>query len=297
MKKEINIKNSKIIIDCNEVMNLFLHTLNIYGLLGNHGSHYALRKNANVKKSMDKKIEEDVKQGDRYFSYGKLEIYETGMNYILNNELWKNPIDTEYIDMGITEKNFNLALQKSWNEFYRSYWHETFEDRNKLFNNCINNFDFADSVDKMVLAAQRDFTKDFYIFPAEALIYSGLKFNDNICMGDLEVGEDIDFVHEGLHLLLNEKWAENNDIIEIIKKSGYKEKYYHSWVSKYEQALVIGLDCCIRNKNDEAAKNYYTGCNVGDIFDVSYPLIRDYYNNGCNEDIENLMLKVISRTV
>jgi hypothetical protein len=293
----VNTKNALIIIDCNEVINLFFHTLNIYGLLGNHGTNYALRQNEEVISSIDKKIEQDVEQGDRYFSYGKLKIFETGMNYILDNKIWENPIDEINTHMGITEMNFNLAFQKCWIEFYKSYWNDTLPERQHLFEECINAFDFTGSLEKMTIAAHREFTNDFYIFPAEALIYSGLKFNDNVCMGDLAVGEDMGFVHEGLHLLLKEEWANNDEIIEIIKKSNYQEEYYSSWVAKYEQALVVGLDCCIRNKDEKAAENYYNGCNVGDIFGTAYPLIKEYYNGGCRESIENLMLKIISRTV
>lgn len=296
MQKVINTKESKIFIDCNEVINLFLHTLNIYGLLGNHGRDYILRQEERVIKSIDKKIEEDVKQGDRYFSYGKLNIYRTGMNYILDNETWKNPVDSAIIHMGITEMNFDSAFQKSWNQFYKEYWNDTLNDRRKLFEECINEFDFVGSLRKMELAAHSKFTSDFYIFPAEALVYSGLKFNDNVCMGGLIVGDDMGFVHEGLHLLLKEEWANNSKIIEVIEKSEYKETYYNSWAAKYEQALVVGLDCCISNK-DDTAENYHKGCHVDDVFAVSYPLIKEYYNNGCNENVETLMLKIISHTV
>lgn len=103
MNKVIKLKDIKIIVDCNEVINLFLHMLNIYGLLGNHGRNYTLRQNEKVIKSMDKQIEEDIKQGDYYFSYNKLVIYEPGMNYILNNETWKNPVDKSNIHMGVTK--------------------------------------------------------------------------------------------------------------------------------------------------------------------------------------------------
>ena len=297
MQKIIDVKNAKIIFDCNEIINLFLHTLNIYGILGNHGTQYALRQNEKVINSMDKKIEADVKQGDYYFSYGDLAIFEPGMNYIVNNGTWEKHVDQDTINMGVTQMNFNLAFQKSWYEFYKEYWYDTLTDRNKLFQECINAFDFVEGTKKMTLAAHREFPKNFYVFPAEALTYSGLKFNDNICMGDLQIGEDIGFVHEGLHLLLNEEWAKSTEIIETIKSANYKEEYYHSWAAKYEQALVIGLDCCIRNNDDRIAENYFNGCNVGDVFSIAYPLIKDYYYNGCNESIEKLMLNIISHTL
>ena len=296
MNKIISTKNANIFIECNEVINLFLHTLNIYGLLGNHGTNYSLRQNENVIKSIDKKTEKDVEQGDHYFSYGDLKIYETGMDFILDNEAWKNPVDAENVYMGNLEMNFNSALQKGWNEFYKDYWNDTYNERKKLFDECINAFDFIENLEKMKMAAHSEFTKDFYIFPAESLVHSALKYNDNVCMGNLIVGNDMGFVHEGLHLLLQEKWAADNEIVEAVSRANYQGKTYHSWAAKYEQALVIGLDCCIRDMDDMTAKNYYNGCDVGDVFEIAYPLIKEYYNGGCKDSIESLMLKIIRRT-
>jgi hypothetical protein len=297
MRNIVETKDVKIIIDCNEVINLFLHTLNIYGLLGNHGTSYKLKKNENVLKSIDKEILENVKQGDSYFSYGNLWLYIPGMEYIINNRVWENQIDQININMGITEMRFNLAFQKSWNEFYKDYWYNTLKERKLLFLECMNSFNFVEAAKKMTIAAHCEFPSDFYVFPAESLAGSGLKFSNNVCMGDLVIGSDMSFVHEGLHLLLNKKWAENKDINKIIKESNYKVEYYNSWMEKYEQALVIGLDCCIQNSSDERAKNYYENCDVDDVFNVAYPLIKNYYNNNCNESIEKLMFKIIKQTV
>jgi len=67
MNTVINTKNANIIIDYNEVINLFLHTLNIYGLLGNHGNHYSLRQDEKVIKSIDEKIKEDENKATDIF--------------------------------------------------------------------------------------------------------------------------------------------------------------------------------------------------------------------------------------
>jgi hypothetical protein len=199
--------------------------------------------------------------------------------------------------MGITEMDFYLAFEKSWNEFYKYYWYKTLNERKKIFDECVNSFNYTNAIEKMIVASQREFPSDFYIFPAEALAGSGLKFSNNVSMGDLRIGSDMSFVHEGLHLLLNEEWSKDNEIIELINNSNYKAGLYNTWSAKYEQALVIGLDCCIQNSSDEKARNYYENCDVGDIFDVAYPLIKNYYNNGINESIEKLMYKVIKQTV
>ena len=297
MQKIIPLKNSKLIIDYNETINLFLHTLNIYGLLGNHGSCYKLRNDERVKKSIDEVIQEDVKQGDSWFSYGNVRIYEPGMNFIIKNKTWEKPVDETNMYMGITTNNFGMAFKKCWDEFYKAYWQSTLNEREKQFNECVNRFDFEDAAQKMMRATHREFPSDVYIFPAEALGRAGLKFNKNICMGDIHSLEDVCFVHEGLHLLLNEEWAKNREIVELINKSNYKDKYYGSWTAKFEQVLVVGLDSCIRNIDDESAKRYYEGCNLHDVFDVAHPLIKSYYENGCDMSIEELMLKIIRGTV
>ncbi|MCL2387936.1 MAG: hypothetical protein FWC89_10380 [Defluviitaleaceae bacterium] len=293
-QKQIAINGFEIIINCNEVINLFLHTLNIYGLLGYHGTQYKLRQHEGVINSIDKKIREDVKEGDRYYSYGNLNIYVPSMNYIMDNETWKNPISAENIHMG--NKQMQPAFQKSWDEFYKDYWHNTNDERAKLFHDCVNAFDFAEAAKKMSFATHTEFPKEIYIFPAEASAGSGLKFSDNVCMGDLFVGGDMGFVHEGLHLLLQENWARNDEIIKFMNVSNYNDKNYGSWAAKYEQILVVGLDCCIRDFEDERAKKYYQGCGVSNEFNIAYPLIKSYYQNGCKEPIENVMLKIIKQT-
>lgn len=289
--------NQLIIFNYNEVINLFLHTLNIYGLLGNHGQKYALRTDSRVISSIDNVIFENVQQGDHYFSYGNLNIYETGMDYIIDNDLWSKSIDDINIILGVFEANFDKVIKKSWNDFYKEYWNNNIAERSSFFYECINSFDYYSALDKMMLATHNEFTDNFYIFPSEALAESALKYRHNICMGNLVMGDDIGFVHEGLHLLLNEEWAKNEEINDIIKKSGYKVNNYPTWSAKFEQALVIGLDCCIRGLHDKIALQYFNGCNVGDLFDVSYQLIKDYYMNGCVSNIELLMKKIISRTV
>jgi len=293
MRKSIDARGCEIIIDCNEVINLFLHTLNIYGLLGNHGNQYKLRQDERVISSIDEKIYDDVQQGDSYFSYGNLAIYLPGMRYIMDNQTWKSPVSPSNIHMGVQQMNFGAAFQKCWEEFYFDYWHGGYAAREKLFHECIATFDFAEAAKKMSIAAHSDFSSDVYIFPAEALAESGLKFSDNVCMGDLAVGQDMGFVHEGLHLLLQEKWARNEEIIKAISASNYKGVNYGSWAAEYEQILVVGLDCCIRNLQDEWARRYYQGCGVGDAFDTAYPLIKEYYNGGCKEAVESLMLRII----
>ena len=293
MRKIIIAGSTKIVIDYNDIINLFLHTLNVYGLLGNHGLDYPLREDEAVKKSIDPKILEDVKEGDSYFSYGSLSIYEEGMNHIINNKIWENLIDNSNIRMGVNQKNFGMAFEKCWNEFYKDYWQSSLTEKEKLFTECVNSFDFKEAAEKMRLASHREFPDNFFIFPAEALGHSALLFGNNIVMGNLEIGYDMGFVHEGLHLLLGEEWAKDPVIAGIMEKTDFRDEVYGSWKAKYEQALVVGLDCCIRRKDDLYAEKYHEGCGIGDLYTRSYPLIRNYYINGCRGSIEDLMRELI----
>ncbi|MCL2371950.1 MAG: hypothetical protein FWC78_00920 [Defluviitaleaceae bacterium] len=297
MRKSIDVGGSKIIIDCNEVVNLFLHTLNMYGLLGYHGTQYPLRQDENALAAVDEKIHEVVKQGDRHFSYGDLDIYEPCMGYIVDNKTWQQPLSPENIHMGIPHMDFGAAFQKSWDGFYKGYWHDNHAGLAKLFQECVVAFDFADAAKKMAMAAQSDFQKEIYIFPAAAVAESGLKFRDNVCMGELYAGGDMGFVHEGLHLLLQENWARNDEITQIIAAGNYSDSNYGSWAAKYEQILVVGLDCCIRNLSDQRAERYYQGCGVSNEFGMAYGLIKEYWLGGCKETVNSLMAKIITKTL
>ena len=325
MKKIINTKNADIIISCNEAVNFFIHTLNIYGVLGKHGKRYALQpsgtllqsrkqlpghnpdyvlRHNKVLSSMDGRVFEYVKQcsdnhGKNWFASadakprGYLRLFDTGMQYIMDNKLWDKPVDSANVNMGISEADFNVALQKSWEVFYKDFWHETVGDREKLFAECVNSFNFVEALEKMERASQRKWTNDFYIFPTDAMAESASWFKPNVSIGGLNHTEhDFSFVHEGLHLLLKEKWAKNDKIVSLIQKSGYKSERYNRWQSEYEQVLVIALDHLIRNKDEIGGY-----CGTEDIFHMAYPLIKEWYNNGCKEDLEKLMFEIISRTV
>ncbi|MCL2758419.1 MAG: hypothetical protein FWE64_03810 [Alphaproteobacteria bacterium] len=304
MNKVVTTKNAKIIISCNEAVNFFIHTLNIYGMLGVQGNQYALRQNEKVRQSIDSEIFEEIIQpqyctrtGQNFYASDwkpkkRLRIYETGMQYIMDNKIWEKPVDLENVHMGVTEVNFDRALRKSWEKFYRDYWRETLKDREALFEKCANGFDFAEALEKMELATQRIPGDDFYVFPTEATAEAAIWFEPNVSMGTMRrPGHDFGFTHEGLHILLKEEWAKNNKIVKFMEKVDYK-----GWQFHYEQALVVGLDCCIRNI-DSAAKDYHKGCGVDDVFPVSYPLIKEYYDSGCKEDLEEVMFKIISRTI
>ncbi|MCL2758441.1 MAG: hypothetical protein FWE64_03920 [Alphaproteobacteria bacterium] len=326
MKKIINTKNAKIIISCNEATNFFIHTLNIYGVLGKHGKRYALQPNETqlrhadrlaghnpdyvlrqnkVLSSIDGKIFEYVRQcrdhhGKNWFAAGdmkpqkSLDIFDTGMQYIMDNKLWEKPLDFVNVHMGISAADFNLALQKSWEKFYRDFWRETLGDRKTLFEKCVNSFDYAGALEKMEQAAGRKWSDDFYIFPTEAMAESASWFAPNVNIGSLRDSggdSDFDFVHEGLHLLLKEEWAKNGKIVKFMN-ANYKDESYPNWAHKYEQALVIALDHLIRNRDE--IDGY---CGTEDIFHTAHPLIKEWYNNGCKENLENLMFEIISRTV
>jgi hypothetical protein len=284
---------NSIIINCSETINLFLHTLNIYGLLGYHGQDYPLRGNAKAIAALDPELLERIKDGDRYFSRGDLKIYETGMNYILDNRAWERQPQKGDISYGIVEADFGWAFDKGWDEFYRDYWQETLGERKALFEKCVASFDFIKALEKMTKATHNIFSSNFYIFPAEPLGHSGLKYRDNVCMGGMFPGDDMGFVHEGLHLLLNKRWA-LDERIRLLMRNYNDDGFYDSWASKYEQALVVGLDCQIKEYDDKFAEKYYNNCSVGDLYSEAYPRIMRYYKDGCTDSVDNLMFSIMS---
>ncbi|MDE5992117.1 MAG: hypothetical protein K2G87_03610, partial [Oscillospiraceae bacterium] len=72
---EYRVGDRKLIFSYNPTVNLFFHTLNLYGLLGNHGRTYGLRNDENAVKTVISEIYEQVKDGDWFFSYGKNGVY------------------------------------------------------------------------------------------------------------------------------------------------------------------------------------------------------------------------------
>ena len=73
-----------------------------------------------------------------------------------------------------------------------------------------------------------------------------------------------------------------------------KGNRWRSWESKYEQALVVGLDCHIRGieEDHEAVYRYYVGCGVGDLYEIAWPAISEYVAKR-NRNLESLMVALI----
>lgn len=86
---EYKVGGHKLVFSYNPTVNLFFHTLNLYGLLGNHGRAYCLKNDENAVKTVIPEIYEQVRDGDYFFSYGKNGVYCSGMECILKSGLWE----------------------------------------------------------------------------------------------------------------------------------------------------------------------------------------------------------------
>lgn len=287
--------NGKITISLNPLLNLLLHTLSIYNMLGSHGKEgYTLKINEDVLKTIDSEIYNKIGGKEGYFGDGKIQIYSPTMKYIISNDLF-NVYPTETILEKMSPEPFNEALIISWKQFYKTYWDANFDNLVMKFHNMNNNMNWFEKMNQMEFLTKTKWTDNMFVFPVEATGYSALTWGDNVCIGTLNEFGDAGFVHEGLHLLLKEQWAQDVRIKALIPNDYNDDFWGKSWEKKYEQALVVALDCIIRNKSKEYRKAYFEGCGVGDLYDNTFPLVEDYANNP-NVSIEDLMLRVIEKS-
>ena len=288
---EYKVGGHKLIFSYNPTVNLFFHTLNLYGLLGSHGRAYGLRTDENAVKTVIPEIYEQVKDGDWFFSYGKNGVYCSGMECILKNGLWKEYPDFSRHKITADTECFIPAYEACWDGFYKKYWAEHSEKSGENFRKDIESFDWQDMLEKMQLASQQRLFTDIYAFSAEAAANSGMTYSDNVTIGS---GGDMAVVHEGLHLLLREKWAEDERIKKLLEAKPFDrdKMHYSNYVKYYEQALVLTLEHIIlgcKNKLEES----FRSCGVQELYGIAYPAVKDYYESGCKASLEDVMLEII----
>ena len=279
------------------LVNLFIHTLNLYDLLGGHGKQYTLRKNVQARKAIISDLHSQVTGKDRYFTRGDLNIYKSSMQKIVEDNLYLEKVAPQLLDR-ISLEAFPSALANSWKRFYEDYWTGEFDRLLTIYQKMIEDIDWPQTIDQMAGLSQSSFHGEMLLFLVEATAESALTFEKNTCIGTLQAGSDGGFVHEGLHLLLDETWAENPRINALIKNKGFTDPFWKNWQNKYEQALVVSLDCHIRDFADDLnrVRKYFRGCRIEDLYPTVWPLVSRYVQER-KGTIEELMYRVIAESL
>ena len=276
------------------LVNLFIHTLNLYDLLGGHGKQYPLRKNVQARKAIISNLYSQVTGKDRYFTRGDLNIYEASMQKVVEEKLYLEKVTPHLLDQ-ISPEAFPSALVNSWKLFYEDYWTGEFDRLLRIYRKMIEDINWTKTIDQMAELSQSSFHGEMLLFFTEATAESALTFGKNTCIGTLQAGSDGGFVHEGLHLLLHEKWAEDQRINALIESRGFTDPYWKNWQGKYEQALVVSLDCYIQGFADDLnrVRKYFRGCRIDDLYPTVWPLVSRYAQKR-EGTIEELMYRVIA---
>ena len=162
----------------------------------------------------------------------------------------------------------------------------------------IEDINWPKTIDQMAGLSQSSFHGEMLLFFVEATAESALTFGKRTCIGTLQAGSDGGFVHEGLHLLLDEKWAESPRINTLIKSRGFTDPVWKNWQNKYEQALVVSLDCHIQGFADnlDRVRKYFRGCEIEDLYSTVWPLVSRYAQER-EGTIEELMYRVIAESL
>ena len=279
------------------LVNLFIHTLNLYDLLGGHGKQYTLRKNVQARKAIISDLHSQVTEKDRYFTRGDLDIYKASMQKIVEENLYLEKVAPQLLDR-ISPEAFPSALINSWELFYKNYWTGEFDQRLKIFQKIIEDINWPKTIDQMAGLSQSSFHGQMLLFLVEATAESALTFGKNTCISTLQVSSDGGFVHEGLHLLLHEKWAEDQRINALIESKGFTDPFWKNWQNKYEQALVVYLDCHIQGFADDLNRvsKYFRRCRIEDLYPTVWPLVSRYVQER-EGTIEGLMYRVIAESL
>ena len=294
---EIPAGEGQLTICLSPLVNLFIHTLNLYDLLGGHGKQYTLRKNVQARKAIISNLYSQVTGKDRYFTRGDLNIYKSSMQKIVEDNLYLEKVAPQLLDR-ISLEAFPSALANSWKRFYKDYWTGEFDRLSTIYQKMIEDIDWPQTIDQMAGLSQSSLHGEMLLFLVEATAESALTFGKNTCIGTLQAGSDGGFVHEGLHLLLDEKWADSPRLNTLIESKGFTDPFWKNWQNKYEQALVVSLDCHIRDFADDLnrVRKYFRGCRIEDLYPTVWPLVSRYVQER-KGTIEELMYRVIAESL
>jgi hypothetical protein len=295
----VDLPGGMLVISLDPLVNLVIHTLNMYDLLGLHGQRYHLKTDEKAREAIDSGIFAAISGKERHFGGGQLRIYSPTMDAIISGKFCEHYPDEGLLSQ-LSPEPFDAALTRMWREFYRAYWDEKFDDLLVEFQQMNANMRWDETLATMEELTGCSWTGTMVVFAVEATAESALKWGDGACIGTLSSRGDAGFVHEGLHLLLQERWAESPRIQEFMAGRSFADEFWgEHWQRKYEQALVVGLEIHLRKLADrhqrpaaEVAKLYFDGNMVGDLYDVAWPAIAKYVQED-GASIEELMLAII----
>jgi len=271
----VQLPNGGLVISLDPMANLVMHTLNMYGLLGRHGGGYLLVEDERAKKAVNDAIYKRIAGKERYFGGGSLNLYSPTLEaLVMNHQYTQYPSETSLIQLAPAP--LNEALQETWESFYRSYWDTNIDRLLDEFRNMDRQMDWAEMLHRMEQVAQSQWHDTMLILAVEATGWSALTWGGNVCIGTLDRNGDAGFVHEGLHLLLRERWAEDPTIQGFMADREFKDRFWKSWKAKYEQALVVALDAKLRSWPEKHIQRYFEGCQVGELYDVVWPKVHQY---------------------
>jgi hypothetical protein len=296
----VHLPGGELVISMDPLVNLAIHTMNMYDLLGNHGRGYTLKSNELARKVIEPGIYAAVAGKDRYFTEGQLNIYTPTIKAIVEGGLYRRYPD-EPLLARLSPEPFNTALVSTWRDFYRGYWENRFDAILAEFEQMNQNMRWAATLARMEELTGQTWNGTMYVFAVEPTAKSALTAGRNVCIGTVSADGDAGFVHEGLHLLLREEWAKSSRIRQFMAIRNFQDAFWGThWERKYEQALVGCLDIIIRDLSRHyntpaarIAKNYLEGVRVGDIADISWGLVSEYAKTQ-NGSLDDLMWELVT---
>ena len=283
--------------------NLILHTTSLYGLFDGQGAGYALLDDVAAKRAVDPRILAALGGKDRrYSARGAANVFTPTFRAFLDGHLYEKPPDLAAW-RAIAPAVFGEALEEMWRGFYRDYWTRRFEALASEFRQMSDNVRWAEMLGRMEQLTGRRWRGEMRIFAVEATGKSALTFGRDVCIGTVGAGEDAGFVHEGLHLLLDEAWAKSPRIAALMADAGFRDRFWGArWAAMYEQAVVVLFETHLRGKRprkpgmtqDEFLRLNLEGNLVGGFADIAMDTVGGYLK-APDGHFEDLMWRLVSR--
>ena len=287
----VRVPDGELVISLDPMANLVMHTLSMYDLLGEHGGGYSLSCEERAQKAVNREIFDRIAGKERYFGDGPLDLYSPTIETLVKERLYTEHPDKESL-FGLFGAPLNDALREMWALFYREYWSSNIDRLYDEFEEMSRQTNWAEMLHRMEQVTQTKWRGSMLVLAVEATGWSALTWGDNVCIGTVDRNGDAGFVHEGLHLLLRERWAEDPAIKQFMAGRVFRDRFWTSWRAKYEQALVVALDARLRNWPDQYVQSYFEGCEVGDLYEVVWPKVCAYVDEPVIS-VPRLMLEII----